>query len=196
MVFEKGGVCGALAKTFANLNGMVGVPSFVVGQPGHAATLTYELRANSSGKMVPTYRIQNDVSGWGRSKAPSAAHWQCGWGASSTSFDSGNYILYSQDALSDWDGYVRSLETRLLASTFENAEDRSVIAQASRGAQEINFDAIRMQIDVMAKKRYQRYRLGGVCPGGRRRPGVLPACHARLDKGDGEAGGRGIEGSP
>lgn len=144
-------MCGALAKTFANLNGMVGVPSFVVGQPGHAATLTYELRANSSGKMVPTYRIQNDVSGWGRSKAPSAAHWQCGWGASSTSSDSGNYILYSQDALSDWDGYVRSLETRLLASTFENAEDRSVIAQASRGAQEINFDAIRMQIDVMAK---------------------------------------------
>lgn len=151
MVFEKGGVCGALAKTFANLNGMVGVPSFVVGQPGHAATLTYELRVDSSGKAVPTYRIQNDVSGWGRSKAPSAAHRQCGWGTSSTSSDSGNYILYSQDALSDWEGYVSSYETRLLAASFEGAADRAAIADASRGAQRINFDAIRMQIDLMAK---------------------------------------------
>ena len=104
MVFEKGGVCGALAKTFANLNGMVGVPSFVVGQPGHAATLTYELRADANGTMVPTYRIQNDVSGWGKSKSPSAAHWLNGWGRGITGEFAGMYTLYATEALSDWVG--------------------------------------------------------------------------------------------
>ena len=88
MAFEKGGVCGALAKTFANLNGMVGVPSFVVGQPGHAATLTYELRRDASGKMVPTYRVQNDVSGFGRSRNADVAHWMGVLDAERSLFDS------------------------------------------------------------------------------------------------------------
>lgn len=96
MAFEKGGVCGALAKTFANLNGMVGVPSFVVGQPGHAATLTYELRQDASGKMVPTYRVQNDVSGFGRSRNADVAHWMGDWGRTSTYDFRGGYALYAQ----------------------------------------------------------------------------------------------------
>lgn len=153
MVFEKGGVCGALAKTFANLNGMVGVPSFVVGQPGHAATLTYELRADANGTMVPTYRIQNDVSGWGKSKSPSAAHWLNGWGRGITGEFAGMYTLYATEALSDWVGYVRSYETRLIAASLdEGSTVREQAIDAARGAQPINFDALWAKIELLGAR--------------------------------------------
>ncbi|MBS7157460.1 MAG: discoidin domain-containing protein [Collinsella sp.] len=153
MVFEKGGVCGALAKTFSNLNGMVGVPSVVVGQPGHAATLTYELREDANGTMVPTYRIQNDVSGWGKTKSPSAAHWLCGWGRGMAHDSAGAYALYAQEALSDWGGYVRSYETHLVAASFEgDAAVREELVGAALAAQPLNFDAYKAKIDLMSAR--------------------------------------------
>lgn len=156
MVFEKGGVCGALAKTFSNLNGMVGVPSVVVGQPGHAATLTYELREDASGRPVPTYRIQNDVSGWGRTGSPSVAHWLCDWGRGMSDGFAGNYALYAQEALADWDGYVRSYESRLIAMSFEGeARQREALVDAAISAQPLNFDAYKAKIDLMTSRKAQ-----------------------------------------
>lgn len=153
MAFEKGGVCGALAKTFANLNGMVGVPSFVVGQPGHAATLTYELRRDASGKMVPTYRVQNDVSGFGRSRNADVAHWMGDWGRTSTYDFRGGYALYAQEALADAEAYRRSYEARLVAASFDgDAAAREEAMNAARAAQAINYDAICGQIDLMVKR--------------------------------------------
>lgn len=153
MAFEKGGVCGALAKTFANLNGMVGVPSFVVGQPGHAATLTYELRQDASGKMVPTYRVQNDVSGFGRSRNADVAHWMGDWGRTSTYDFRGGYALYAQEALADAEAYRRSYEARLVAASFDgDAVAQEEAMNAARAAQVINYDAICGQIDLMAKR--------------------------------------------
>lgn len=153
MAFEKGGVCGALAKTFANLNGMVGVPSFVVGQPGHAATLTYELRRDASGKMVPTYRVQNDVSGFGRSRNADVAHWMGDWGRTSTYDFRGGYALYAQEALADAETYRRSYEARLVALSFDgDAAAQEEAMNAARAAQTINYDAICGQIDLMVKR--------------------------------------------
>ena len=153
MAFEKGGVCGALAKTFANLNGMVGVPSFVVGQPGHAATLTYELRRDASGKMVPTYRVQNDVSGFGRSRNADVAHWMGDWGRTSTYDFRGGYALYAQEALADAEAYRRSYEARLVALSFDDdAAAQEEAMNAARAAQAINYDAICGQIDLMVKR--------------------------------------------
>lgn len=153
MAFEKGGVCGALAKTFANLNGMVGVPSFVVGQPGHAATLTYELRRDASGKMVPTYRVQNDVSGFGRSRNADVAHWMGDWGRTSTYDFRGGYALYAQEALADAEAYRRSYEARLVALSFDDdATAQEEAMNAARAAQTINYDAICGQIDLMVKR--------------------------------------------
>lgn len=153
MAFEKGGVCGALAKTFANLNGMVGVPSFVVGQPGHAATLTYELRRDASGKMVPTYRVQNDVSGFGRSRNADVAHWMGDWGRTSTYDFRGGYALYAQEALADAEAYRRSYEARLVAASFDgDAAAQEEAMNAARAAQAINYDAICGQIDLMVKR--------------------------------------------
>lgn len=153
MAFEKGGVCGALAKTFANLNGMVGVPSFVVGQPGHAATLTYELRQDASGKMVPTYRVQNDVSGFGRSRNADVAHWMGDWGRTSTYDFRGGYALYAQEALADAEAYRRSYEARLVALSFDgDAVVQEEAMNAARTAQAINYDAICGQIGLMVKR--------------------------------------------
>ena len=153
MAFEKGGVCGALAKTFANLNGMVGVPSFVVGQPGHAATLTYELRRDASGKMVPTYRVQNDVSGFGRSRNADVAHWMGDWGRTSTYDFRGGYALYAQEALADAEAYHHSYEARLVAASFDgDAAAQEEAMDAARAAQAINYDAICGQIDLMVKR--------------------------------------------
>lgn len=153
MAFEKGGVCGALAKTFANLNGMVGVPSFVVGQPGHAATLTYELRRDASGKMVPTYRVQNDVSGFGRSRNADVAHWMGDWGRTSTYDFRGGYALYAQEALADAEVYRHSYEARLVAASFDgDAAAQEEAMNAARAAQAINYDAICGQIDLMVKR--------------------------------------------
>lgn len=153
MAFEKGGVCGALAKTFANLNGMVGVPSFVVGQPGHAATLTYELRRDASGKMVPTYRVQNDVSGFGRSRNADVAHWMGDWGRTSTYDFRGGYALYAQEALADAEAYRHSYEARLVALSFDgDATAQEDAMNAARAAQAINYDAICGQIDLMVKR--------------------------------------------
>lgn len=72
MVFQRGGVCGAIAKTFENLNGMAGISSMLHGMPGHAATLKYTLKeSKATGKTEPFWVIQNNVTfdegaGWQR----------------------------------------------------------------------------------------------------------------------------------
>lgn len=153
MVFEKGGVCGALAKTYANLNGMVGVPSYVMGQPGHAATATYELRRDkATGKQVATYRIQNAVTGWSRSKSPSVAHWLCGWGRGMSSEFAGPYVLYAQEALNDLAAYEGSYLARLVGSSFEGVDAKLASADAALAAQPSNYDAIMVKIALLEQK--------------------------------------------
>lgn len=65
MPFEKGGVCGALAKTYANLSGIAGIPAADAGQPKHAVCLTYSLvedkTAHSDGTKKPFYSLVNNA---------------------------------------------------------------------------------------------------------------------------------------
>ena len=63
IVFEEGGVCGALSKTGSNIWGSYGVPSSVVSQPGHAAYIYYSLDSNGNG----IWNLYNDISGWQQS---------------------------------------------------------------------------------------------------------------------------------
>ncbi|WP_195419332.1 hypothetical protein [Collinsella sp. D33t1_170424_A12] len=152
MVFEKGGVCGALAKTFANLNGMVGVPSYVMGQPGHAATATYELRQDkATGKKVATYRIQNAVTGWSKSKSPSVAHWLCGWGRDAGSEFAAPYTLYAQSALNETEAYQRSYLARLVAESYQEDAAKRAAVDAALAAQPSNYDAIRAKADLLER---------------------------------------------
>lgn len=157
MVFEKGGVCGALAKTFSNLNCMVGVPSSVMGQPGHAAAMTYELRANEAGELQGAYRLQNDVSGWSNSDVPSAAHYLNNWVqqrkvANGEYIRGGTYTVYAQAALNDFDAYVESFELRLLADSFPSIDEKQVLIDAALAAQGFNYDAITAKIALYTQK--------------------------------------------
>ena len=135
---------------------MVGVPSAVMGQPGHAATMTYELRADAAGEQKGAYRIQNDVSGWSNSDVPSAAHYLNSWNQQRKSQEeyirSGTYTVYAQDALNDFDSYVQSYELRLLADSFASLEDKQALLDASLAAQDLNYDAITAKIGLYEQK--------------------------------------------
>ncbi|MDO5042261.1 MAG: discoidin domain-containing protein [Slackia sp.] len=157
MVFEKGGVCGALAKTFSNLNCMVGAPSAVMGQPGHAAAMTYELRTNEAGEQQGAYRLQNDVSGWSNSDVPSAAHYLNNWVqqrkvANGEYIRGGTYTVYAQAALNDFDAYVKSFELRLLADSFASPDEKQALIDAALTAQGFNYDAITAKIALYEQK--------------------------------------------
>lgn len=150
MVFEKGGVCGSLAKTYSNLNGMVGVPSYVIGQPGHAAAATYELcKDATTGKMVGTYSIQNAVVGWARSKSPSVAHWLCGWGRGRGLEFAAPYALCAQDALNSASAYRCSYVARLVAASFEGIDEKMAAIDGALRAQPLNLDALEGKIALL-----------------------------------------------
>ena len=58
--FGTGAVCGGISKTGSNIRGVHGIPSAVIGQPGHAAIIYYTQDANGNGY----WNLDNDVSGW------------------------------------------------------------------------------------------------------------------------------------
>ena len=155
MVFDKGGVCGSLAKTYANLNATFGTPSSVIGQPGHAAALKYGLMQDvRTGKQEGSWSLQNDISGWQGSEK--GERLLCGWGQKSKTTIDGkynvSYVPYAQEALNDFDGYVKAYEMRLLADTFTDLVDREKIYDRAIDAQDINYDTWEKAIALHAEK--------------------------------------------
>lgn len=130
MVFEKGGVCGSIAKTASNLDALVGQASAVAGQPGHGVAL-FMSDGTFNGKPVGVWGIQNDISGWTGSEK--GERLLCGWGAKSLSTDPYNcsYVLLGQAVLDDYDNYVKSQELLLLAKAAPDA----TVDLATRAAQ-------------------------------------------------------------
>ncbi|MEY8436339.1 NPCBM/NEW2 domain-containing protein [Atopobiaceae bacterium 24-176] len=122
MVFEKGGVCGSIAKTASNLDALVGQASAGAGQPGHAVAL-FMSDGTFNGKHVGMWGIQNDISGWTGSEK--GERLLCGWGAKSLSTDPYNcsYVLLGQAVLDDYDNYVKSQELLLLAKAAPSATE-------------------------------------------------------------------------
>lgn len=153
MVFEQGGVCGAIAKTSENISGVSGIPATVCGQPGHAATLRYEpiqvKMPDGSTVQKMGYSIQNDVYGWFQTKTPEVNHVLCGWdevhewrrGDPTTErYGGGPLTLMAQDALDDWDSYVKSRELRSLAAATPQ-DSRLAVLDTAIAAQPFNLDA-------------------------------------------------------
>ncbi|MCI8309161.1 MAG: hypothetical protein HFJ57_07585 [Clostridia bacterium] len=137
IVFEEGSVCGGLSKTGSNINAAYGVPSAVIGQPGHAAYLQYSENADGIG----FWNIYNDVSGWTQSEK--GERMLLGWG--STNWDSYYqvpYVLLAQAALNDFDSYEKSAETLLLKNIYSNnlVELENIYRKALE-QQNINLDA-------------------------------------------------------
>ncbi len=146
IVFEQGSVCGGLSKTGSNINGSLGNPSAVIGQPGHAAYLEY-IQDAASGKGMWT--IKNDVGGWTVAEKGERllADWgSVGWEENKpkrfTSYYNVVYVPYAQEALNDIENYNKAKETMLLASLYQN--DLVKLEEIYRKAleyQPINMDA-------------------------------------------------------
>lgn len=163
MAFEKGGVCGAIAKTAENVSGVSGLPATVCGQPGHAACLRYEpVNVKTSDGKTETkmgYTIQNDVFGWLVTNTPEVNHKLCGWeevhqqknnDETTKRYGGGSFVLLAQDALDDWDHYVTSFLLRTLADA-STSENKMTAIDAAIQQQPINLDATVAKIDLLAK---------------------------------------------
>ena len=141
IVFEEGGVCGALSKTGSNIWGSYGVPSSVVGQPGHAAYIYYSLDNNGNG----IWNLYNDISGWQQSSRTEKLKIRMpnGWGNGSyASQYPVPYVLLAQGALNDFENYEKSEKILLLANTYkDNEEELYNIYRKAIEVQPLNFDA-------------------------------------------------------
>ena len=138
MVFEDGSVCGGLAKTYANLREVFGKPAAVIGQPGHAATLTY--RVNDEGKGL--WGIHNDISAFPESEK--SERFPLGWGSQSwKSYYNVSYILLGQHALNDYETFVKATYYNLLADVYEaNPEQKIEIYNKALEIQDYNLDSL------------------------------------------------------
>ncbi len=135
IVFEEGAVCGGLAKTYANLAEVFGRPSVVVGQPGHAATVTLEYD-KGSGRYW--WRIQNDISGWAQSHSE-YSNYLLNWGLGKG--ESSSYTPMAYDAVNNYDNFVDANKAVLLASSYQQTEDKEKLYRDAIEIQQINLDA-------------------------------------------------------
>ena len=145
-VFKAGAVCGGISKTGSNLNTVFGVPSVVIGQPGHAAYLQFA--ANDSDSTTGTWGIHNDISGWtGSEKGERMLN---GWG--SYSWDSAyqvSYVLLAQAALNEPDKYYEAEKLIKIADMYkDDPEKRIEIYEEALKVQNINLDAWIALIDA------------------------------------------------
>ncbi len=137
IVFEQGSVCGGLSKTGSNINGSLGNPSAVIGQPGHAAYLEYS--ETSDGKGM--WSIKNNISGWTGSEK--SERLLCAWGSNNwDSYYQVSYVPYAQEALNDLENYNKALETMILADLYpDQLEKLERIYEKALEYQSINMDA-------------------------------------------------------
>ena len=138
IVFEEGAVCGGLAKTYANLAEVFGRPSIVVGQPGHAATVTWEY-SKSMGKYI--WVLQNDVYGWVESNSE-YNDFMLGWGLSPYATQRRVvYTFLAFDAIEDYQNYVKATQCVLLANSYKQASQKEALYLKALEHQRINLDA-------------------------------------------------------
>ena len=136
--FGTGSVCGGISKSGTNIRGVRGIPATVIGQPGHAAMLCYA--KNSEGKGY--WGIDNDVSGWTVS-TKNERH-LLGWGNESWQRTHATIVYFSlaQDALNDYDDYVKAEENVMLAKAYGNdAAKQEELYERALSFQPINIDA-------------------------------------------------------
>lgn len=115
-----------------------GIPATVIGQPGHAAILCYD--KNSEGKGY--WGIDNNVSGWSYS-TKNERH-LLGWGNESWQRTHATIVYFNlaQDALNDYDNYVKAEENVMMAKAYgSDAAKREELYERALSFQPINIDA-------------------------------------------------------
>ena len=144
-LFEEGSVCGGISKTGANLAASFGVPSGVIGQPGHAAFLVYAQDANGNGY----WWIDNNISGWSGSEK--SERMPCDWGNASDTWNSYYqvyYIVMAQAALNDYEHYLQAEELVSLAAVKTANSEKEVCLRAALEAMSYHMDAWYQLIDL------------------------------------------------
>lgn len=141
MIFEEGSVCGGLAKTYANLSEVFGRPSSVVGQPGHAATITYGWNTKTN---QYEWLLQNNVSGWSKSGNEYTDR-MLNWGnASWCTGYSASYVGLATDAVETeeaYDKFVQATMLNLLADSYDDLNVKEQIYREALKIQNINLDS-------------------------------------------------------
>lgn len=132
IVWEEGGVCGAYAKTYANLAEVAGRPSVVTGQPGHAAALTWQWVQNAGPDHKGQYEwaIQNNA--WSlRETSSEYSDYILGWGNRRKLGDintdrnrASSYTLLATDVIQNWDNYVTAKKYTLLANSLKGVSEK------------------------------------------------------------------------
>lgn len=136
IVFEEGSVCGGISKTGSNLLAARGIPSAVIGQPGHAAYLGYGKDNQGRGQ----WGLYNDVSGWTQSEK--SERMLNAWGSNSwDSYYQVSYTLMSQAALNDINSYNKAKEYVILADSYTDLATKEAIFNKAIEVQPINMDA-------------------------------------------------------
>ena len=128
MVFEEGAVCGGISKTGSNMCASLGVPSGVIGQPGHAAYVVYIYGENETSYWT----LYNDVSGWAKSEK--GERMLLNWGkAKSTgvSYYQIPYIHTAQLAMNDFDNYIAAQEIMIQYDSATSDEERIAICETA-----------------------------------------------------------------
>ena len=138
IVFEEGSVCGGLSKTAANLYGVWGTPSYVVGQPGHAAYIY--LKNAGGGKLAWQLSYNVAATAWAATDGRAVN----GWGSrySTGVIKTGSYRLLAQEAQNEYDKYERAQLILMLEDVYKN--DRKKLEKIYLDAlkeEEINLDA-------------------------------------------------------
>ncbi len=151
IVFEEGSVCGGLSKTGSNIQGVYGVPSTVISQPGHAAYIY--MYKNASGEKLWT--MYNDVSGWGQSGKTEklSVRMPNGWGSGNyVGSYPATYILLSQSALNEYDTYKKAEEIMMTTDLFtDDYVAVKGIYEKALEEEKINLDAYLGLIDTYKK---------------------------------------------
>lgn len=132
IVFEEGAVCGGLSKTAANLYGVWGVPSSVVGQPAHAAYIYY-YNVGGKGAWQLSYNVAE--TGWantqGYSRMPNDwGNTNSGVVTNTGSIKSASYFFLSQEAQNEYEKYENAEFVMMLANVYKN--DRAKLEQIYR----------------------------------------------------------------
>ena len=135
--FGTGAVCGGISKTGSNIRGVHGIPSAVIGQPGHAAIIYYSQDANGNGY----WNLDNDVSGWAYSEK--SERMLLGWG--NASFSRGYSVVYmalAQEVINDNDKFEESEKFVYLADTYkDDLVKKEQLYRTALKIQPLNIDA-------------------------------------------------------
>lgn len=113
--FGTGAVCGGISKTGSNIRGVHGIPSAVIGQPGHAAIIYYTQDSQGNGY----WNLDNDVSGWAYSEK--GERMLLGWG--NASYSRGYSVVYmalAQEVINDNFKFEQSEKYVYLAGSYQN----------------------------------------------------------------------------